>query len=158
MVEPRLKRSKDFDGSKWETSKASTEEVKELQERLSRVVVFEDEEIDRAYNRSKAAPSSKFIGEGLPLDFIQNELRIRGNVQGMFHVSFLSEGFLSFDLPSEEVQAWILVKGSWTLVGLVNDGLLKAGDQILILEGIKYAKLGFGFSYQIFQWSSRIRK
>lgn len=42
---------------------------------------------------------------------------MRWNVEGNFHVSTLLEGVLLFELPFEKVQAWILAKGLWTLIG-----------------------------------------
>lgn len=65
---------------------------------------------------------SKFLGKGF-VDFILNKLRIKRNVRGNFHVSTLFKGVLLFNLPFEEVQAWILAKGPWTLT-----------DQLLALE------------------------
>lgn len=40
------------------------------------MMVFEDEAIDRTCNKWKAALLGKFIRKGLPIDFVQNELRI----------------------------------------------------------------------------------
>lgn len=53
----------------------------------------------------------KFLGKWFLVEFIQNELILRWNVQGDFHASTLYEGVLLFDLPSEEIQARILAIG-----------------------------------------------
>lgn len=88
-----------------------------LQERFSQVVAFADDDIDQSCHRWKAALLGKFLDKGLPIDFVQHELRLRWRVEDNFQVSSLLDGVLLFDLSSEEVQARILAKGPWTLVG-----------------------------------------
>lgn len=102
---------------RWKTSKASAKKVLELQERNLQAVELTDDGIDQACNRWKMILIDKILSKRLPVDFTQNELRLRWNIQGNFQVSTLSKGFLLFDLPYEEVQDRILAKGPWTLVG-----------------------------------------
>lgn len=60
----------------------------------------------------------KFLGQGFPIDFVhRKEMRARWDVEGHFHISPLSGGFLLFEFPSEAVKDRVLEKGSWSLTG-----------------------------------------
>lgn len=53
------------------------DEVELLQERFSQVMAFVDDEINLSCHRWKVALLGKFLDKGFPVDFVQNELRLR---------------------------------------------------------------------------------
>ena len=88
-----------------------------LKQRFSNVVAFSSEEIKSITNHWCCTLIGKFFGCGLPLDFIEWEMKIYWNVEGQFQISTLSEGLMLFHYPSEKIKLKILEQGPWSLAG-----------------------------------------
>ena len=56
----------------------------------------------------KAVVVGKFLDQGLPLDFVQWEVKNRWQIEEEFQVIPLSMGFLLFCLLSEDVRSRVL--------------------------------------------------
>lgn len=60
----------------WESLRASTTDIAVLEERFLKVIVFLSDEVSKPRNHLKSALLGRFLGRGLPLDFIQKELKL----------------------------------------------------------------------------------
>ena len=70
-----------------------------LEAQFQEVVTFSVDEIKRSSHRWKFALFGKFLGQGFSLDFMQQELRARWNIEGDFNVCHL-EDLLLFQVSS----------------------------------------------------------
>lgn len=59
----------------------------------------------------------KFLGRGLPVDFVDQEMCIRWSITIEFIVSALSKGFFLFMFSTKEEKLKVLEQGPWSLAG-----------------------------------------
>ena len=102
---------------RWEMPRPTIDDISALEARFFKMVVFSKEEIQKTAKKWQATLVGKFLGQGLPLEFVQKEIKTRWQIEGDFKISPLSEGFLVFCLPSEEIRSRVLELGPWTLAG-----------------------------------------
>lgn len=57
-----------------------------------------------------------FLGHGHSLEFVEKEMKIRWNLEGL-QDSALFDGLFLLHCPSEEAMTRVLDKGSWSLAG-----------------------------------------
>ncbi|XP_010909802.1 uncharacterized protein [Elaeis guineensis] len=90
-------------------------QIEQLEQRLSKIILFSKDEIKSASQRLNAALIGKFFGRGFPIDYVEKEMWICWNLQGEFHISAMSKGLMLFQCPSKEAKNQILAKGPWSL-------------------------------------------
>ena len=86
-----------------------------MEAKFNKVVVFSVKKLQQSTKRWKNTLIGKFLGRGLPLDFVPKEMRARWNMEGHFQVSLLSDGLLLSEFLSETMKNKVLDKGPSSL-------------------------------------------